>query len=38
MPDVINTGGTVVDGTGRPVFTGDVAITAGRITGVGKDF
>ena len=37
MHDLIITGGTIVDGTGRPAFTGDVAITASRITGVGKD-
>ena len=37
MPDLIITGGTLVDGTGQPAFTGDVAITAGRLTGVGKN-
>jgi N-acyl-D-aspartate/D-glutamate deacylase len=34
--DVIIRGGTVVDGTGRHPFDGDVAISAGRIAAVGK--
>jgi len=37
MHDLIITDGTIVDGTGQPAFTGDVAITAGHIVGVGKD-
>ncbi len=37
MHDLIITSGTIVDGAGRPAFTGDVAITNGRISGVGKD-
>ncbi len=34
--DLIIRGGTVVDGTGQPSFTGDVAIDGGTITEVGK--
>lgn len=37
MHDLFITGGTIVDGTGRPSFTGDVAITNGRISGIGKN-
>lgn len=37
MHDLIIKSGTIVDGTGRPSFTGDIAVTNGRITGVGKD-
>lgn len=37
MHDLIIKGGKVVDGTGQSAFTGEVAITAGRISGVGKD-
>lgn len=37
MHDLVITGGTIVDGTGQPSFTGDVAVTNGHISGVGKD-
>jgi N-acyl-D-aspartate/D-glutamate deacylase len=36
MHDLVVRGGTVVDGTGRPAFTADVAIDGGRITTVGR--
>jgi len=35
MHDTVIRGGTIVDGTGRQAFTGDVAIDGDRITGVG---
>jgi len=35
--DVIIAGGTVVDGTGRPGFLADVAITGPTITAVGEN-
>jgi N-acyl-D-amino-acid deacylase len=34
--DLLIRNGTIVDGTGAPGFVGDLAITGGRITGVGK--
>lgn len=37
MHDVLIKSGTVVDGTGRAGFTGDVAFRDGRITAVGKN-
>ncbi|MEW6296465.1 MAG: amidohydrolase family protein [Thermodesulfobacteriota bacterium] len=37
MYDVVIRGGKIVDGTGKPAFTGDVAIAGGRIAAVGKD-
>ena len=36
MHDLIITGGTIVDGTGAPPFTGDVAIDDARVTAVGR--
>jgi N-acyl-D-amino-acid deacylase len=35
MHDIVIRGGTIVDGTGRAAFTGDVAIDGGRIAAVG---
>ncbi len=35
MHDIVIRGGTIVDGTGRAPFAGDVAIAGGRIAGVG---
>jgi N-acyl-D-amino-acid deacylase len=37
MHDVIVKGGTIVDGTGRPARTGDVAVANGRISAIGRD-
>ena len=36
MHDLIVKAGTVIDGTGEPAFTADVAIDGGRITEVGR--
>ena len=36
MADLVIRNGTVIDGTGAQPFDADVAITGGRITGVGK--
>jgi len=35
MHDLVIRGGTIVDGTGKPRFVGDVAIDGGRVTAVG---
>ncbi|HSV25170.1 MAG TPA: amidohydrolase family protein [Xanthobacteraceae bacterium] len=35
MYDIVVRGGTIIDGTGRAAFTGDVAIADGRIAAVG---
>ena len=36
MADLIIRGGTIVDGTGTTPYEGDIAITAGKITEIGK--
>src|SRR5229473_1249297 len=35
MHDIVIRGGTIVDGTGQPAFTGDLAVDGGRIATVG---
>jgi N-acyl-D-aspartate/D-glutamate deacylase len=35
MHDIVIRGGTIIDGTGKAAFAGDVAIVDGRIAGVG---
>ena len=35
MHDIVIRGGTIIDGTGRPAFAGDVAVDGGRIAAVG---
>ena len=35
MHDIVIRGGTIVDGTGAPCHTGDVAIDGGALTQVG---
>ena len=35
MHDIVIRGGTIIDGTGKASFTGDVAVDGGRIAGVG---
>ncbi len=37
MHDLLIRGGRIVDGTGADAFTGDLAITEGRVSGVGRD-
>ena len=37
MPDIVIRGGTVIDGTGRPQRTADIAIDGDRITAVGDN-
>jgi len=37
MHDLVISGGTVVDGTGRPPRTADLAIADGRIAGIGRN-
>jgi N-acyl-D-aspartate/D-glutamate deacylase len=35
MHDIVIRGGTIIDGTGGPAFTGDVAVDNARIAAVG---
>jgi N-acyl-D-aspartate/D-glutamate deacylase len=35
MHDIVIRGGTIIDGTGRKAFAGDVAVDGGRITAIG---
>ena len=35
MHDIVIRGGTIIDGTGKAAFTGDVAIDGDRIAAVG---
>jgi N-acyl-D-amino-acid deacylase len=33
MHDIVIRGGTIIDGSGAPAFTGDIAVDGRRITG-----
>ena len=35
MHDIVIRGGTIIDGTGRAAFSGDVAVNGGRVTAIG---
>jgi N-acyl-D-aspartate/D-glutamate deacylase len=35
MHDIVIRGGTIIDGTGRTAFSGDVAVDGGRVTAIG---
>jgi len=35
MHDIVIRGGTIIDGTGRAAFSGDVAVDGGRVTAIG---
>src|SRR6478609_8589792 len=35
-PDIVIHGGRIIDGTGNPWYAGDIAISDGRIVGIGK--
>ncbi|NJP42591.1 N-acyl-D-amino-acid deacylase family protein [Actinacidiphila epipremni] len=37
MPELVLRGALVVDGSGAPAFTADVAVDGGRITAIGRD-
>ncbi len=37
MADLVVRNGTIVDGTGQPAFTGDIAVVDGRIAAVGAE-
>ena len=34
--DLIIRNGVIVDGSGKPAFTGDVAVSGGKIAAIGK--
>jgi N-acyl-D-amino-acid deacylase len=35
MHDTVIRGGTIIDGTGKPGYTGDIALEGGKIASVG---